>query len=153
MVDFRELHVFTGDENGVQRVAFTHNWWVARAWFQKKSEDLPVETHTDEAGNFWATLHDDSEACLLIGGHWDSVPNGGWLDRTLNMMAGLKRLSWLDERHYGRRPVTVRLVDWVDEEGVRFKKDCSVPLRFRAILTFIRRGHWFTETEIPCRMC
>lgn len=122
VVDLRELHVLTGDENGAQCVAFTHNWSVARAWFQKKLEDLPVETHTDEAGNFWSTLHGDSEACLLIGGHLDSVPNGGWLDGTLNMMAGLESLRWLDERYYGRPPVTVRLVDWVDEEGVRFGK-------------------------------
>ena len=122
MVYLRELHVLSGDENGAQCVAFTHNWSVARAWFQKKLEDLPVETHTDEAGNFWSTLHGDSEACLLIGGHLDSVPNGGWLDGTLNMMAGLESLRWLDERYYGRPPVTVRLVDWVDQEGVRFGK-------------------------------
>ena len=122
VADLRELHVLTGDENGAQRVAFTHQWSVARAWFQKKLEDLPVETHTDAAGNFWATLHGDSEACLLIGGHLDSVPNGGWLDGTLNMMAGLEILRRLDARHYGRPPVTVRLVDWVDEEGVRFGK-------------------------------
>lgn len=65
VADLRELHVLTGDEHGAQRVAFTHKWSVARAWFQNKLEDLPVEIHTDAAGNFWATLHGDLEACYL----------------------------------------------------------------------------------------
>ena len=35
----------------------------------------------DEAGrNQWFTLAAATAPALLIGGHLDSVPNGGWLD-------------------------------------------------------------------------
>ena len=55
---------------------------------------------------------------MLIGGHIDSVPNGGWLDGCLNVMAGVEVMRRLAEE--GTPPVTVRLVDWADEEGARF---------------------------------
>ena len=29
---------------------------------------------------------------MLIGGHLDSVPNGGWLDGCLNVLAGVEVL-------------------------------------------------------------
>ena len=60
----------------------------------------------------------DSERALLIGGHMDSVPNGGWLDGCLNVVAGLEVLRRIAEE--GTPPLTVRLVSWADEEGARF---------------------------------
>src|SRR6201986_4653585 len=89
IAELKELRELTGDDNGAQRVAFTPVWVKTRAWLKQKLSELPVEVHTDAAGNLWATLHSESEKCLLIGGHMDSVPNGGWLDGCLNVMAGL----------------------------------------------------------------
>ena len=83
--------------------------------------DLPVE-EIDAAGNLWATLAGESERALLIGGHIDSVPNGGWLDGCLNVMAGVEILRRDQRAIRGQPPVTVRLVDWADEEGARFGK-------------------------------
>ena len=120
--DLKELRALTGDENGAQRVAFTPVWVKTRAWLKQKLEALPVEMHTDAAGNFWSTLRGDSEKCLLIGGHMDSVPNGGWLDGCLNVMAGVEVLRRINVQYNGKPPVTVRLVDWADEEGARFGK-------------------------------
>jgi N-carbamoyl-L-amino-acid hydrolase len=48
----------------------------------------------------------------------DSVPNGGWLDGCLNVLAGVEVLRRIAEE--GEPPVTVRLVSWADEEGARF---------------------------------
>ena len=76
----------------------------------------------DAAGNLWATLRGESERALLIGGHIDSVPNGGWLDGCLNVLAGVEILRRIDAQYDGKPPVTVRLVDWADEEGARFGK-------------------------------
>jgi len=122
VAELKELRRLTGDENGAQRVAFTPLWVKTRVWLETKLADLPVETHTDAAGNFWATLRGESEKALLIGGHMDSVPNGGWLDGCLNVMAGVEILRRISEQYKGRPPVTVRLVDWADEEGARFGK-------------------------------
>jgi len=79
-----------------------------------------VEHHYDPAGNSWVTLQGDSENALIIGSHLDSVPNGGWLDGALGVMTGLEILRRFVDEYNGRPPVTLRLVDWADEEGARF---------------------------------
>ena len=122
IAELKELRALTGDENGAQRVAFTPLWSNARNFLKAKLEGLPVEMHNDAAGNFWATLPGRSDKALLIGGHIDSVPNGGWLDGCLNTLAGVEILRRLVEEYDGCPPVTVRLVDWADEEGARFGK-------------------------------
>jgi N-carbamoyl-L-amino-acid hydrolase len=122
IAELKELRALTGDENGAQRVAFTETWAKARAWLRKKLQEIPAEIEVDEAGNLWATLRGESDAALLIGGHIDSVPNGGWLDGCLNTLAGVEILRRLHAQYGGKPPVTVRLVDWADEEGARFGK-------------------------------
>ena len=122
ITELKELRSLTADENGAQRVAFTPVWTKTRAWLRKKLEALPVEIHNDAAGNTWTTLHGESDRTLLIGGHMDSVPNGGWLDGCLNVLAGVEILRRINAQYHGKPPVTVRLVDWADEEGARFGK-------------------------------
>lgn len=116
--ELKDLRRLTGDENGAQRVAWTETWARSRAWLREKLEQLPVRIETDQAANVWATLPGASSKELIIGGHMDSVPNGGWLDGCLNVLAGLEVLRRIAAE--GTPPVTVRLVDWADEEGARF---------------------------------
>ena len=118
VAELRELRELTGDDDGAHRVAWTDTWEQARAWLRGKLDELPLEHEIDEAGNQWWTLPGDSERAVLIGGHIDSVPNGGWLDGCLNVLAGVEVLRRIAEE--GTPRVTVRLVDWADEEGARF---------------------------------
>ena len=118
--ELKALRTLTGDDHGAQRVAFTGPWLAARAFLKERLDTLPALQHMDPAGNYWATLKGESERELLIGGHLDSVPNGGWLDGCLNVLAGLEVLRRVNEQYGGRPPVTLRLVDWADEEGARF---------------------------------
>ena len=120
--ELKVLRALTGNADGAQRVAFTPVWVAARDFLRKRFEGLPVEMHDDAAGNLWATLRGDSEKELLIGGHIDSVPNGGWLDGCLNTLAGVEVLRRISAQYHGKPPVTVRVVDWADEEGARFGK-------------------------------
>ena len=120
IAELKELRALTSDENGAQRVAWTDTWLKAREWFAAKVKQLPVEQHYDAAGNNWVTLPGASRKSLLIGGHLDSVPNGGWLDGALDVLAGLEVLRRIASEFRGQPPVTVRLVDWADEEGARF---------------------------------
>lgn len=122
IAELKELRSLTGDSHGAQRVAFTKTWLAARAWLREKVKDLPLEIHNDAAGNTWFTLPGASERSLVIGGHIDSVPNGGWLDGSLDLLAGVEILRRIYAQYHGRPPVTVRLVDWADEEGARFGK-------------------------------
>ena len=116
--ELRELRELTGSEEGAQRVAWTETWEAGREWLRGKLAGLPLAHEIDEAGNQWFTLRGRSERALLIGGHMDSVPNGGWLDGCLNVLAGVEVLRRIAEE--GEPQLTVRLVDWADEEGARF---------------------------------
>jgi N-carbamoyl-L-amino-acid hydrolase len=118
VAELEELRELTGDENGAQRVAWTDTWEEAREWLRGKVEATPAAEEIDEAGNQWFTLAGDSDKALLIGGHIDSVPNGGWLDGCLNVLAGVEVLRRIAAD--GKPPLTVRLVNWADEEGARF---------------------------------
>src|SRR5215207_7780566 len=118
VAELKELRELTGDENGAQRVAWTETWEAARGWLREKLAGLPLEEEIDEAGNQWWTLRGASEQEVLIGGHIDSVPNGGWLDGALNVIAGIEVMRRLAEE--GEPAVTVRLVNWAYEEGARF---------------------------------
>ncbi|HTJ31005.1 MAG TPA: hydantoinase/carbamoylase family amidase [Acidobacteriaceae bacterium] len=115
----KELRSLTVDEHGAQRVAWTETWRKARAWFADQVRGLPLESHRDAAGNCWFTLVGESQQALILGGHLDSVPNGGWLDGSLGVLGGYAVLH-----HFAtagkKPPVTIRLVDWADEEGARF---------------------------------
>jgi N-carbamoyl-L-amino-acid hydrolase len=118
VAELRELQELTGDENGAQRVAWTDTWERARDWLRGKVSETGAEETVDAAGNQWFTLPGASDRAVLIGGHIDSVPNGGWLDGCLNVMAGVEVLRRIAAD--GSPPVTVRLVNWADEEGARF---------------------------------
>jgi allantoate deiminase len=116
--ELRELADLTGGPDGARRVAWTDTWVEARDWLKAKLEEIEgVEIERDEAGNLWATAPGDSERAVLLGGHIDSVPNGGWLDGALNTVGALEVMRVLAPQ---RRPVALRLVDWADEEGARF---------------------------------
>ncbi len=121
-----ELRALTADDDGAQRLAWSPVWLKARAWFEEKLTTLSttiapnLEHHYDAAGNHWVTLPGASEKALVLGSHLDSVPNGGWLDGCLGVLAGLEVLTSIAKQYKGEPPVTIKLVDWADEEGARF---------------------------------
>ena len=118
VAELKELRELTGNDDGAQRVAWTDTWIKAQEWMASKLESSGAEMTFDEARNQWWTLRGRSDKELLIGGHLDSVPNGGWLDGALNVVAGSEVFRRIAEE--GDPPVTVRLVSWADEEGARF---------------------------------
>ena len=118
VAELKELRELTGNENGAQRVAWTETWERAREWLRGLVASTSAEETIDAAGNQWFTLPGASERAVLIGGHIDSVPNGGWLDGCLNLVAGVEVLRRIASN--GPPPVTIRLVNWADEEGARF---------------------------------
>jgi beta-ureidopropionase / N-carbamoyl-L-amino-acid hydrolase len=118
VLELRDLQQLTGDQSGAQRVAWTETWERAREWLRGKVAGTGAEETIDAAGNQWFTLRGDSDRAVLIGGHIDSVPNGGWLDGALNLMAAVEVLRRIAGE--APMPVTVRLVNWADEEGARF---------------------------------
>ena len=115
--DLRELAKLTSTPDGAQRLAWGPVWREARQWFNGKLSALGITPEIDAAGNSWATLKGASDRTVIIGGHLDSVPNGGWLDGALGVLAGLEALRMFNAR---QAPLTIKVVDWADEEGARF---------------------------------
>src|SRR5436305_1640948 len=117
IADLRELAALTSTADGAQRLAWGPVWRQARAWFKGKVAELGLDVTADSAGNNWVTLRGASPKTVIVGSHLDSVPNGGWLDGALGVLAALEAL-----RMYAGStpPGTLKLVDWADEEGARF---------------------------------
>ena len=142
----QELRRLTGDEDGAQRIAWTDTWIAAREWLRRELDGIEgVTVETDQAGNTWASAPGDHERFVIVGGHLDSVPNGGWLDGALNVLAGLEVLR---ARAHEDRPVGLKLVDWADEEGARFGRSllgssaCAGTLDPEAVRGLTDRDGW-----------
>lgn len=107
---------------GAKRLAWSPDWLKAREWLKGKLEEIPgVTIETDEAGNDWATLKGkDDSGFVIIGSHIDAVPSGGWLDGCLGVLAAVGALRAIADR--GEPAITVKLVNWADEEGARFTR-------------------------------
>jgi hydantoinase/carbamoylase family amidase len=123
LTDLHELAAASGgDHAGARRLAWSPDWTVAREWLLGKLAEIEgVSVDRDEAGNLWAQLRGDgsTDGFVIVGSHIDAVPSGGWLDGALGVMAALEVLRTL-AAGADPPPITVRLVDWADEEGARF---------------------------------
>jgi N-carbamoyl-L-amino-acid hydrolase len=123
LADLHELAAASGGEHaGAKRLAWSEEWAAARAWLQGKLAAIDgLDVERDEAGNLWATLAGAgrAEGFVIVGSHIDAVPSGGWLDGCLGLLAALEVVRTLAAAE-APPPVTVKLVDWADEEGARF---------------------------------
>ncbi len=106
---------------GAKRLAWTPDWLAARAWLRGKLEEIGLPLSEDAAGNLWATVQGETDAFLIVGSHIDAVPEGGWLDGVLGLMTALETVRKLAALP-SPPPISVRFVDWADEEGARFTR-------------------------------
>jgi hydantoinase/carbamoylase family amidase len=119
IADLRELDRRTGGPDGAQRLCWADGWRDARSLLTDLLGEIGLTPKADAAGNLWASLEGEQEPALALGSHLDSVPDGGWLDGALGVMAALDVLRAWSEADV-RPPRTLTLVDWADEEGARF---------------------------------
>jgi allantoate deiminase len=119
IADLKALADLSSDAQGAQRVAWGPVWRQAREWLDGVVAELGLGQKRDAAGNNWITVPGDSPRTVIVGGHLDSVPNGGWLDGPLGVLAGVEALRRYQQQS---RPVTLAVVDFADEEGARFSR-------------------------------
>ena len=76
-----------------------------------------MQVKIDAAGNLRGRYAGSSNTTLMIGSHLDTVPNSGAFDGVLGVMLGLALVESLDGE---RLPLSIELVAFSEEEGVRF---------------------------------
>ena len=102
IANLRALAARTSDAHGAQRVAWGPVWRDARRWLDGVLAESGLRAESDIAGNNWITVPGARPDTVIIGGHLDSVPNGGWLDGPLGVLAGIEALRRFDWHHPAR---------------------------------------------------
>ena len=85
---------------GLTRLAFSKEDLEARKFLINLIEKNGFKLKIDNVGNIFAIYDDGCEADakpVCVGSHIDSVPNGGFYDGTLGVMAGLESLTAIKE--------------------------------------------------------
>ena len=108
---------------GLTRLAFSKEDLEAREFLINLIEKNGFKLKIDNVGNIFAIYDEGCEADakpVCVGSHIDSVPNGGFYDGTLGVMAGLEALSSIKEAGIRlKRPLW--LINFCCEESSRFK--------------------------------
>ena len=108
---------------GLTRLAFSKEDLEAREFLINLIEKNGFKLKIDNVGNIYAIYDDGCEVGakpVCVGSHIDSVPNGGFYDGTLGVMAGLEVLSSIKEAGIKlKRPLW--LINFSCEESSRFK--------------------------------
>ncbi len=117
------FRAISASERGNTRLAYTEWEDRARDVVRDYLRALPGYVMVDDAaGNLFVVPEEatgvDGRPIVLIGSHVDTVIEGGWLDGTLGVAAGIASLSTLGADP--ETPLPLGLVVFRDEEGVRF---------------------------------
>ena len=108
---------------GLTRLAFSKEDLEARKFLINLIEKNGFKLKIDNVGTIYAIYDHGCEADakpVCVGSHIDSVPNGGFYDGTLGVMAGLEALSSIKEAGIKlKRPLW--LINFSCEESSRFK--------------------------------
>ena len=108
---------------GLTRLAFSKEDLEARKFLINLIEKNGFKLKIDNVGNIFAIYDEGCEVGakpVCVGSHIDSVPNGGFYDGTLGVMAGLEALTAIKEAGIKlKRPLW--LINFSCEESSRFK--------------------------------
>ncbi|MEM9950519.1 MAG: Zn-dependent hydrolase [Chloroflexota bacterium] len=105
-------------DGGVTRPALSDADIEIRQWFQKQIEAYDLHYQMDGAGNQSGILKSTYENAktLLVGSHFDSVPNGGRFDGPLGVLSALEATLTIKELDMDL-PFHLEVVNFTDEEG------------------------------------
>jgi beta-ureidopropionase / N-carbamoyl-L-amino-acid hydrolase len=118
---------------GLQRLSLSDEDRKMRDLFVRWCEEVGCTVAMDRVGNILARFPGrENLPPVAIGSHLDTTMTGGRFDGILGVLGGLEILRTLHNRHITpRRPID--LVDWTNEEGVRFPSYMSGSLVFAGL--------------------
>ncbi|MUV36460.1 Allantoate deiminase [Lentibacillus sp. JNUCC-1] len=106
---------------GVTRLSYSKEDLGARAYIKEQMETYGLLVYEDGMGNVFGKLpgRGTDLPSVIIGSHFDSVPNGGAYDGAAGVVAGLE-VAALFQEHAITPEHPLEVIAMVEEEGTRF---------------------------------
>lgn len=119
---FDALREKTFDGVGVTREAYGPGEEVAHALVRAEAEKLGLEIEVDFAGNMYMTLPGTDPALpkIILGGHLDSVPQGGNFDGAAGVLCGLAVVAGMKQAGFRPRRGVTAMAIRAEEGGAWF---------------------------------
>lgn len=113
----RSLAALSETVAGVTRLPFSKAATGTIAYLSDRMTEVGLSVHVDATGAVHGLREVPGRKRIVIGSHYDSVPEGGGFDGIAGVVCGLEIARLLQHRklHYG-----LEIVAFNDEEGVRF---------------------------------
>jgi allantoate deiminase len=107
--------------NGTTRLSYSEEDLKARTYIKQQMEASGLTVREDGLGNIFGKLDGTMEGApsVLIGSHFDSVPNGGSYDGPAGVVAALE-VAQLFHQNNLKPKYPLEVVVLVEEEGARF---------------------------------
>jgi allantoate deiminase len=117
-----KLSTFTATPgNGTTRLTYSKEDKQARAYIKSRMNEYGLEVREDGFGNIFGKLKGTLQDApsVLIGSHFDSVPNGGSYDGPAGVVAALEVAALYAQKQLVPK-YTLEVIALVEEEGARF---------------------------------
>lgn len=106
---------------GVTRLPFSKASYDAQEYLVAYMNNLGLNAQVDRYGTVWGHLPGQVKESIIIGSHYDTVPNGGKFDGIVGVIVGLEVARYYVEKN--EKPYySIDILAMNDEEGVRFSR-------------------------------
>lgn len=107
---------------GVTRLTYSEEDLQARNYIKEHMKNCGLTVTEDGFGNIFGKLEgtNPESPSVLIGSHFDSVPNGGAYDGTAGVVTGLEIAAMFQENRL-TPTYPLEVIALVEEEGTRYK--------------------------------
>lgn len=119
---FDVMRKFTATPNaGMTRLSYSPEDIKTRNYIKAKMEEYGLRVWEDGLGNIFGKLAGTipDAPSVLVGSHFDSVPNGGIFDGVAGVVAGLEVAALFQEQNI-KPAYPLEVIAMVEEEGTRF---------------------------------
>jgi allantoate deiminase len=116
------LSTFTATPGkGTTRLTYSHEDLQARQYIKQKMKEYGLTVQEDGFGNIFGRLEGTLKDApsVLVGSHFDSVPNGGSYDGPAGVVAGLEVAALFAQNKLTPK-YPLEVIALVEEEGSRF---------------------------------
>ncbi|MEK4302168.1 Zn-dependent hydrolase [Oceanobacillus sp. FSL W8-0428] len=116
------LSKYTATPNqGTTRLTYSEEDLQARTYIKEQMKTYGLKVREDGLGNIFGKLEGEKKDApsVIVGSHFDSVPNGGDYDGPAGVVAGLEIAALFQENHI-KPAYPLEIIAMIEEEGSRF---------------------------------